>query len=540
MDAFDAVVVGSGFAGAWATKELTENGLRALVLEAGPMRDAGDVPARFALKDSNLEETADAGSEIPIVALPNLDGSYPGNSDLPRHMNERQYIQRRHPSFRRRGPNLFVDDCEYPYTTPVTRPYWWIRGMQVGGRSLTWGGTALRLSPNELGAKTLDGVSLKWPLDYDDLSPWYSLVEDFMGVCGSYERLVQAPDGVYSYEPQRLTPAEQEFQHKYRAAGTRPIPVRFIPESVGQHGWPGFTMQATALAAAERTGRMTLVPNSFVSEVCIDTSSGLARAVKYVDTCTSQWHEVHARMVFLCCGTIETARLMLNSKSSLQPRGLGNSSGWVGRGLMDHPIVSASGVIVNYAPLTNFEWSARQRGLMVPPRTHEGTEVRPFGLWVTLQRLSSQGNAIGTIDAQGEMLPAWSNRVRIGSSTDRWGIPIPLIDCEYGPHELRLYHAMRKEIEGVASCTGLTITEVSDSLSVPGLNVHDLGTARMGRSPRNSVVDSDNRCWDCRNVFVTDGACFPSGGWQNPTLTIMALSARAGRHAAHLLNEGRI
>jgi choline dehydrogenase-like flavoprotein len=179
--------------------------------------------------------------------------------------------------------------------------------------------------------------------------------------------------------------------------------------------------------------------------------------------------------------------------------------------------------------------AGRQSGLLVPPSQPATGDSRPFALWVSLQRGGS-APATGTIDAQGEMLPYWHNRVRLGDALDRWGVPVPVIECGNGPHEERLYRAMRGEVERAASVAGLRLTDIGDALTAPGRNVHDLGTARMGRSPADSVVDRDNRCWDAPNVFVADGACFPSGGWQNPTLTIMAIAARAARCAAKLLH----
>ncbi|MFI7643874.1 GMC oxidoreductase [Nonomuraea sp. NPDC049400] len=411
--------------------------------------------------------------------------------------------------------------------------------MQVGGRSLTWGGSALRLSPYELEATDLDGCTLSWPLRYAELAEAYSVVESAVGLHGSSEGLSPLPDSVYRYGPCALTPAERDFQQSFGRLDFDAIPVRFVSPTSGRDRWPGFTTQATALAAARETGRLALRPNAFATEVTVNSDTGLATGVRYVDTSNGTRHHVRARVVFLCGGTIETARLMLNSQGSRHPDGLGNSSGWVGRGLMDHPVVLAVGVLDGYPHAAGYEWAARQRGLLVPPRPgSQGSDVRPFGMWVTLQRLTSQGKTLGSIDAQGEMLPYRHNRVRLSNARDRWGVPIPFIECKYGPHEQRLYAAMRCQIEQASAAAGLRITAISERLSVPGLQVHDLGTARMGLSPATSVVDGNNQCWDCRNVFVTDGACFPSAGWQNPTLTIAALSVRAARYAGDLLRNG--
>ncbi|HEU4425663.1 MAG TPA: GMC family oxidoreductase [Pilimelia sp.] len=467
---------------------------------------------------------------------PYLDGAVPGLDPVPEPVRANQHVQSRHPGLVSRGPHLFVDDVDHPYETPENLPYHWIRGMQVGGRSLTWGGTSLRLSAYEFDAPALDRRALSWPIRYDDLAPSYAVVEELMGLCGSTENLPRLPDSVYRHSPRSLTPAEAEFQRAYRPGETRAIPVRFIPTEGGRDGWPGFTMQGTALAAAERTRRMVLRPNAVVTGVTVEPGTGRATGVRFIDKTQGTAHEARARVVFLCCGAIETARLLLVSQGPRHPDGLGNSSGWVGRGLMDHPVVAASGVLDERSPVDGYEVSARQRGLLIPAVSGNG--VRPFGAWITLQRRVSNGQPCGNIEAQGEMLPYWHNRVCLGDAKDRWGVPIPRIECAYGPHEERLYGAMRQAVEHLAAVARLRIVDVSTALTVPGLNVHDLGTARMGSDPGTSVLDADNRLWDCPNLFVTDGACFPAAGWQNPTLTIMAISVRAARRAAALLREG--
>jgi choline dehydrogenase-like flavoprotein len=508
--AYDAIVVGSGFAGSWAAKELAEAGFRTLVLEAGPVRRAGDIPDRAA--------------------------AYPTTGEHEERIWERRPVQRTHFNFAPRGPHLFVDDTEHTYETPPGKPYTWIRGMQVGGRSLLWGGSALRLSAFEMAAGDVDGCSLNWPIGYDDLAAAYGVVEDLLALRGTAEELAQLPDGRFRGKPPALTPAEAEFQHVYRRGDTRPVPVRFVAAERGENGWPEFTMQATALARAERTGRVTLRPDARVTSVTVDPDDGRATGVSYVDAVSGSRHHARARVVFLCGGTIETARLMLSSHSPRHPDGLGNSSGWLGRGLMDHPLVTSSGVLDGHPPMPAHPSAGRQSGLLVPPPQPPTGDIRPFALWVSLQRGGSEV-APGGIDAQGEMLPYWHNRVRLGDTRDRWGVPVPIIECVYGPHEDRLYRAMRREVERAASVAGLRLTAVADTLTAPGRNVHDLGTARMGRSPADSVVDPDNRCWDAPNVFVADGSCFPSGGWQNPTLTIMAIAVRAARFAARLLRD---
>lgn len=511
---FDAIIVGSGFAGAWAAKEFTEAGFRALVIEAGPPRTHEEVPDR-------------QPSPNPLATIHHVRIDAPS-----------QTIQRCHSGFASRGAHLFVSDDEQPYETPPGKPYYWIRGMQVGGRSLVWGGTALRLSRFEVEAPALNGCTLRWPLQYEELQEWYSSVEEHLPLCGSVEGLPQLPDSTYSHVPGRLTQAEEDFQREWNAPGTRAVPVRVVQSGRGRDGWQGFTMQATALAAAARTGRMTLQPDALATNVTVDARTGLATGVRYIDKRAGMSREATARVVFLCCGTIETARLMLNSSSPRHPAGLANSSGWVGRALMDHPVTTAVGVLDSHLAADNPQRSTRQSGLLIPPPVpHRDVDVRPFGIWVRLQRSAAHGRPQGVITAQGEVLPYWHNRVRLTDRCDRWGMPVPMIESSYGRHENELYAKMIRAIDYVANVARMSITEVSEALTDPGLNVHELGTARMGSNPATSVLDADNRCWDCANVFVTDGASFPSAGWQNPALTIMALSARGGRRAATILRE---
>jgi choline dehydrogenase-like flavoprotein len=535
---YDAVIVGSGFAGSWAAKELTEAGFRTLVLEAGPARSPAEVPARAPYRASD--------SDRPEVFAARLDGGdRPPAGKVARPT--RQQVQAQHPQFALRGPGLFVDDVDHPYQTPPGRPYYWIRGMQVGGRSLVWGGTALRLSPYEFDAPTVDGSELRWPIRYEDLAEAYSVVEEATGLQGTAEGLPQLPDSArYQAAGRTLTPAEQNFQRSYRGRTTRPIPVRFIPAGPARDGWPLFSMQATALATASRTGQLVCRTDAVATHLTVDPASGLATGVRYVDARTGARRQATGRVVFLCCGAIETARLMLNSRDPRHPHGVGNSSDWLGRGLMDHPVISSRGVLDGYAPEQDDQWSPRQCGLVVPPEVGRPGDVRPFAVWVNLQRLTSRAqtpaatgssSAVGFIEAQGEMLPYRDNRIRLSAQHDRWGVPVPIIECAYGPHEQRLREEMRRAVTRAAAVADLRVTALADDFTAPGLNAHDLGTARMGTTSRTSVVDRDNRCWDCHNVFVTDGACFPSAGWQNPTLTIMALSVRAARCAVRLLRE---
>jgi choline dehydrogenase-like flavoprotein len=509
-DYYDAIVVGSGATGGWAAKELTESGLRVALLEAGP-------------------------------ALPfDPEASAPAESVEP----ARQPIQAHCYAFNERTSHLFVDDVENPYSYPEDQPFDWIRSRQVGGRMHLWGRMCLRMSDYELKAASRDGVGDDWPISYADLAPYYDRVERFMRVCGTAEGLPQIPDGLFA-EPPQLSAAERRFKaavesrwNERHVTGAR---IALAPPDA-------------MLAAATETGRLTLCSDSVASRV-LTGDGGTASGVAYVDRLSGQEREVSGRVVVLCASAIESTRLLLNSATADHPAGLGNSSGALGRYLMDHTYgIGLDGVLPqrtrSLADRTSY-------GCAIPSfRNVEAVDDVDFirGYGVELQIQTPVAGPLGRARALGrrsdgrfwmrtfgEVLPSFENQVSVDpTKTDAWGIPIAHIACRYGENELKMAPDQRQTLLEMAEAAGLQIEKTYPDLAPPGLSIHEMGTARMGSDPNSSVLNPDNQTWDVANLFVTDGACFTSGGFQNPTLTMMALTVRACDHIVARLKKNEL
>ncbi len=502
---FDVIVVGSGACGSFAARTLTEQGLQVAVVEAGPAVAA------------DLLDPADEPHPLLHAKL----------------IPERQRTQAQHPDFFRRNPRLFVDDRDHPYSTPPDAPFNWIRGRQVGGRTLTWGGVTVRMSPHELQS---------WPVSYQELAPHYEQVERFLGVRGARDGLPQLPDGACE-NPCQLTPGELRFQAAVRARWperqvicARGVPTRLPGDDPA--AWPRHTSQGNALASALRSGRAVLVPDAIVHEVLISTDTARARGVSALDGTSGLPYELRARAVVLAASTLETTRIMLNSRPRQHAAGLGNSSGLLGSFLMDHPCTSIYGAIPDLPSLDPPPPLRGPDAIMIPRFTNLDRADRPFaggfGLFGGIQRRAfnsavfSRGPAKIVLMAYGEMLPHADNRVTIDPDVvDRHGVPSLHIRCAWSDNERALIADMERTLVELLDVVGARIASDPPKLPVPGSMVHEVGTARMGRDPRTSVLDADNRCWDADNVLVVDGACWPSCGWQNPTLTMMALAVRA-------------
>lgn len=524
---YDAVIVGAGVTGGWAAKQLTEAGMRVLLLDAGPVRKPGDIPLRT-YHQPNVNVTFSKQDETvtpPVQA--HADGS-PLHGPSIRHASApRQQIQSQHPSFDSRGPHLFVDDVDSPYAVPESRPFFWIRSRQVGGRSLVWGGTALRFSRYELEAAHREGIGTPWPFSYDELVPHYATVERLMGLTGEPAGLPQLPDSVFSFSPPPLTTVELKLQGwaARDGRGCRAIPVRWIDSDARHDGWPRLSTQGSTLALARQTRRLELRPEAIAREVVIDKRSRRATGVICLNAVNGRELMARGRAVILCAGALESTRLLLLS-------GLGASSSAIGRHLMDHPMVTLNGALEHDGPEPRHDYSARQRGLLIPRfqnlEHHDSPFRGGFGVWASFQRGSVNGRGLALLAAQGEMLPSKENSVSLSTNqVDRWGIPVARIECSYGENELAMHQAKRAFLEELCEAFAIETDRSTWFQSLPGLNVHEMGTARMGDDPETSALDRNNAVWGVPNLLVTDGACFPSGGWQNPTLTMMAITVRA-------------
>jgi choline dehydrogenase-like flavoprotein len=559
---FDAIVVGSGMSGGWAAKELTERGLKTLLIERG----------------GHIEHGADYLDSAMPWELANF-------GRVPEAEVEADYeVQKRCYAFSTANKHLWVKDSDHPYTFPEDKPFWWIRGYHLGGRSLMWGRQSYRMSPMDFEANLKDGHAVDWPIRYDDLAPWYDHVEAFAGISGSSEGLAQLPDGKF-LPPMELTAAEQDFKKKVEAQypgrkliigraanltrttpeqeelGRGPCQYRALCERGCSYGAYFSTLSAT-LPAAQRTQKLTVVTDTIVHSVIYDEATGRAKGVRVIDAKSKAGRTYEGKVVFLCASTIPTAQIMLNSKSEAFPNGIANRSDAVGRNLCDH--VNGMGANAYYPGFEDRYHRGRRPNGFYIPRYRNVTENADFSRGYGFQGSAyRQGpaRALGQVGVGeefkrnnrgpgpwriflygfGEMLPRPDNRVTLHSDkTDKWGMPIVHIDCSLGPNEKSMIQqatADAVEMLEKAGCTDIRPHRHNGSI---GLGIHEMGTVRMGRDPKTSVLNQYNQAHDVPNLFVTDGSCMTSGGCQNPSLTYMAISARAAHHAVQFLREGKI
>ncbi|MCP9850787.1 GMC oxidoreductase [Cyanobium sp. Morenito 9A2] len=541
----DAIVVGSGATGGVAAMVLAEAGLEVLVLEAGP-----DLSVGRAL-----------GSE-PLNTLRRLGKLTSGA----------QRRQASHPGYWKANPELFVDEGENPYGTPVDRPFLWTRGRQVGGKSLTWGGITLRLSDLEFKAGEHDGHGPSWPLSHADLAPYYTRLERLLAVRGDRDGLPQLPDGDYD-SPLPFTPAETHLRTSIdRELGLPLIHSRGFALHRGgsRAGWPASSSQGGCLGRALASGRVTVRSNAVVSHVELDRSGCRAEAVVYVDRLSRERQREAAPLVVLCASTIESVRLLLASSEDQRVGGLVDPSGRLGHHLMDH-ISSSRFFRLPDQPAPAGAPELSGAGSVFVPNTvnlKRGERLpflRGYGLWGAVQRFDPpgmlkrrQGEAVGFLIGHGEMLSARGNHVRLDASgTDAWGLPTVHIDCAWGANERRMVEHMHRRMADVVAASGGEIRPLEDLFLMPliepllrrsvalapeapppGYYIHELGGAPMAALESEGVVDPWNRCWRAPNLLVVDGACWPSAGWQSPTLTEMAITWRACERAAEDLRRG--
>jgi choline dehydrogenase-like flavoprotein len=559
---YDAIVVGSGATGGWAAKALTERGMTVLVLEAGrqldPQKDFREHQFPYEVK---------------------YRGVFSGERYAPR-----QPIQSRCYAANEYGHHLFVDDIDNPYTTPEDKPFWWIRGRHVGGRSITWGRQSYRLSDYDFKAAERDGYGDPWPFSYKELEPYYDQVENFVGISGSYENLPQLPDSKF-LPPMAMTcgerilkkSVESKFSKRNVIIGrvailTKPHQGRAACHYCGHcdrgcstHSY--YSSPGSTLPAAAKTGRMTLRPNAVVREIIVDTDTGKASGVRVVNQITKRDYEEYAKVIVLCASTLESTRILLNSKSRQHPDGLGNSSGVLGRYLMDHMYSISAGGVVPTLKGTEYDFSdGRANGIYVPRFRNIWDKHPNFIRGYGMQGGCSQGYSFSHakqtpgfgaelkklvrenpreipfwLGAWCEMLPRKENGVRIDpEKVDAWGIPALRIECAHGDNERAMAKDALETIKEMVDAAGFDTQYTSATPAPPGFCIHEVGTARMGADPKTSVLNKWNQSWDVKNLFVTDGACFVSQGCQNPTLTMMAITARACDYIANEFKGGNL
>jgi len=484
---FDVIIVGSGATGSWAAKLLTESGLTVLLLEAGPP---------FAAVASG--PTANGASD-PV----------------------RQPVQAQCYAFNAETRHLFVDDIDNPYETHSETPFAWIRMRLVGGRTRLWHRVVLRMSDRQFKAASRDGFGVDWPISYADLQPYYDRVERFLGVSGIVAHLEEVPDG--PFVPVALSAAAREFQQAVEIEwpGRRVTALRRASCVSGVGSYPACSA-GVALADAEATSRLTLRPHSVVSNILSGRDGRRAQGVEYVDCKSGVSHEAYGRAVVLCASTIETTRILLNSTSHWHPGGIGNCNGLLGRYLSDHICgVSATG-------LRSGECGAAS-DFYVPNFRNLGGDGAAFlrGYGVQGYFTPMRGAVTEcTLVCFGEMLTRPENTVTLSRQRDRWGIPAAHLECHLSANEIAMAEDQASEVAQMLRRTGFELTTTT-GLRPLGCSMHEMGTARMGADPRSSILNSYNQCWEMPNLFVTDGAAFPSTGFQNPTLTMMALTGRA-------------
>lgn len=555
---FDAIVVGSGISGGWAAKELCEKGLKTLVLERG--RDVKHV------------------QDYPTANTPPWQFDHRGLAS--KEVQENYYVQKKTAAFNESTKHFFVNDKENPYTTPANKEFRWHRGYQVGGRSLIWGRQSYRLSQMDLEANAKEGIAVDWPIRYDDLAPWYDYVEQFVGISGQNERLEQLPDGkflppmeMYCVEKKVKSAIEKNWTDRMMTIGrTANITnnhkgrVACQYRNLCSRGCPYgayFSSNSSTLPAAAATGNMTLRPNSIVESVIFDKEKNQATGVRVIDSETSETKEYYAKVIFLCASTLGSTWIMLNSKSDPFPNGLGNTSGMLGKNLMDHHFQ-----VFSTAEFDGFEdkyhYGYRPNGIYVPRFRNMQEKhpdfVRGYGFqggaarqgWGRGNRkagfgaefkdsLMQPGPWTMTLMGFGECLPYEDNKVELNHNvTDKWGLPTLHISCEFKENE----YAMRKDMaitsHEMLEAAGGKNVQTFDKDDVPGFGIHEMGTARMGRDPKTSVLNGNNQLHDIPNVFVTDGSAMASSACQNPSLTYMALTARAADFAVTQLKKGNL
>ncbi len=551
---YDAIVVGSGISGGWAAKELCEKGLKVLLLERG----------------RNIEHIKDY---VNALTPP---------WEVPHRRRNPVELQDRHPLLKRMGVlhernvDLWADEKECPYVEK--KRFDWVRGYHVGGRSLMWGRQCYRWSDLDFEANAKEGIAVDWPIRYADIAPWYDHVERLAGISGSCENLPHLPDGQFM-PPMELNCVEKHVAARLKkhfggnrhliigrtANITKPLEGR-VDCQYRNKCWLGcpfgayFSTQSSTLPAAVKTGNLTLRPFSIVTQVLYDADRKKARGVEVLDAETNQTYEYTADLIFLCASTLNSAWILMNSARDIWPEGLGSSSGELGRNVMDHHFrIGASGVVEGFAD--RIVYGRRPNGFYIPRFRNLGSDRRDYlrgfgyqggadleewsreipelGIGASLkQALQEPGAWTIGMTGFGEILPYHDNRIRLdGNIRDKWGLPVLALDCSIRENEEKMRVDMMNDAVEILEKCGVKNVQPEQRAYYFGRGIHEMGTARMGRDPKTSVLNAHNQVWDAPNLFVTDGSCMTSGSCVNPSLTYMALTARAVDFAVNELKR---
>ena len=557
----DAIVIGSGITGGWAAKELCEKGLTTLVLERG----------------RNVEHVKD----YPTMSMDPWDFEHRGQiTEENRQRQEKQgrtnYVT--HPS----SKHWFVDDIDHPYNE--VKRFDWIRGYHVGGRSITWGRQSYRLSDLDFEANLKDGIAVDWPIRYADIAPWYDYVETHIGVSGENLGLPQLPDGKF-LPPMEMTCVEQHLKEKVKENfSDRVVTMGRTAHITGDKPFKGrgkcqfrnrcmrgcpyggyFSSLSSTLPYAAETGNLTLRPNSIVHSIIYDDKSGKATGVRVIDSETKEEFEYFAKVIFCCASTVGSTSILLNSKSDRFPNGMGNDSGELGHNMMDHHLsVGAHGSIDGFED--KYHKGRRPNGIYIPRfrNVNEQSEkvdfIRGYGFQGGTSRqdwtrgigelsiggsmkddLIKPGSWTGGMGGFGETLPYHDNKIYLDyEKKDKWGLPTVTFDCELKENEYKMRIDMKDTAKEMLEAAGFKNVQTFDNPSPLGLGIHEMGTARMGRDPKTSVLNGYNQVHAVPNVFVTDGSFMTSAANQNPSLTYMAFTARAANYAAEQIKNNNL
>jgi choline dehydrogenase-like flavoprotein len=557
QNTYDAIVIGSGISGGWAAKELTEKGLKVIMLERG----------------RNIEHIKD------YVTASKEKWEFPHRGSRTQQMISEYPVLKRDYPLDETVLDLWVKDKECPYTE--VKRFDWYRGYHVGGRSLMWGRQSYRWNKWDFEANAKEGIAVDWPIRYNDLAPWYSYAEKFAGIQGSKEGLEVLPDGEFM-PAMELNCAEKEVKKRLEAyyKNTRRLIIGRSANITVPHQartncqyrnrcWRGcpfggyFSTQSSTLPAAMKTGNLTLRPFSIVTQILYDKDKKKAKGVQILDAETNQTIEFNAKIVFVCASALNSTWVLMNSATDIWPDGLGSSSGELGHNVMDHHFrTGARGTVEGFSD--KYEFGRRPTSGYIPRFRNIYDDKRDYLRGFGYQGGAGRGRVsevaemmIGAdlkealsvpkdewgigFTAFGEMLPYHDNKITLDKNVkDKWGLPVLSFDVEIKENEKKMRIDMMNDAKEMLEASGVKDVKTYDNGYAVGMGIHEMGTARMGRDPKTSVLNGHNQVWDAPNVFVTDGACMTSGSCVNPSLTYMALTARAADYAVSELKKGNL